>query len=1036
MELPDTTSGVPLVLARSIKIRPGGNLEVPLECTRQLTDQMGIRIDAGFHHKNPNIYIPPCCINNPNKKHNPRYMPLTIFNLSTVDHLYIGKDTVIAFAENPVLETYNIELASEDKIKEHLATPQNWVPQRHETLPEIPHDTAFLCSPADVPGPHKVQLQDKDTTTDIRQKFEELCDEYGEAFSKNNEDIGRTKLVKMDIDTGDSPPVSSRPYTLPLKHYKWVQREIESLECAGVITKSMSKWASPIVVVPKKSAPGEPPKRRLCVDFRKVNELQQEVITAGKTKGQISIHPLPKIDEMYAKLKGAKVFSTIDLRSGYHHIALGKSSRAKTTFVTPFGKYEFLMVPFGLAQAPASFQLLMNKVLQGLKFTMTYLDNIIIFSQDELQHLEHLEIVFSRLREAGLKMKCSKCDFFKSEIHYLGHLISPEGISPLPNKLDSIKHMPVPNSAKEIKQFLGLTGYYRKFVPTFADISRPLTTLTKKDVKFEWTSACQKSFELLKEALCGEPVLKYADTSKPYTLYTDASKYGWAGVLTQPHITTIDGKSTTTDHPVAFVSGLFRGSQLNWAALTKEAFAIYMSVKKLSFYLTDAQILLRSDHKLLEKFLLKNTLNSKVNNWAMELEAFNIQFDYIKGSNNVLADTLSHLIAIDPDTPTTPEEPGYEFGYAIFEEFLKVQTKTYEVNEVIVGTDTEIFKNDPELQNSLQCIENPIAPQRLKKLQQQDPNIETLKRKLQNNRLDKEYYSLDENELLTRKVIDGGHEFHAIYLPSVLIFQVLRTAHDDLGHNGFPRTYSAFKRVFFWKGMKEDIRKHCKTCATCQLHKLENVKFKRKIFKPSLQPMDFICMDLIGEFHPLTSRGHRYALTAVCMLTGFTWCVPLKTKTAEEVTKAYMDHIYCNFGGSIKILTDNGTEFKNKLFKEVVNKLGTEFSIHSPPYRPQSNGKIEGFHRFLKTCIGKHINYGLEWDELTPMATACYNFFPNCSARESAFFVMFGRDPINKLNMLLHAARRYFHDDNGLPNLEVLKNIYQVVAQQLLNSRE
>ena len=352
--------------------------------------------------------------------------------------------------------------------------------------------------------------------------------------------------------------------------------------------------------------------------------------------------------------------------------------------------------------------------------------------------------------------------------------------------------MPVPNSTKEIKQLLGLTGYYRKFVPRFADISRPLTTLMKKDAKFEWTSACQKSFKLLKEALCGEPVLKYADTSKLYTFYTDASKFGWAGLLTQPHSTTIDGKSTTTDHPVAFVSGLFRGSQLNWAALMKEAFAIYMSVKKLLFYLTDAQILLRSDHKPLEKFLLKNMLNSKVNNWAMELEAFNIHFYYIKGSNNILADTLSHLIAIDPDTPTTPEEPGYEFGYAIFEEFPKVQTKTYEANEVIVGTN-KVIKNDPELQNSLQCIENPITPQRLKKLQQQDTNIEILKCKLQNNRLNKEYYSLDENELLTRKVIDSGHEFRTIYLPSILIFQVLQTAHDDLGHNGFPRTYAALK---------------------------------------------------------------------------------------------------------------------------------------------------------------------------------------------------------------------------------------------------
>ena len=175
--------------------------------------------------------------------------------------------------------------------------------------------------------------------------------------------------------------------------------------------------------------------------------------------------------------------------------------------------------------------------------------------------------------------------------------------------------MPALKDAKEIKQFLGLTGYYRKFVPRFADISRPLTTLTKKDRKFEWTPACQKSFELLKETLCGEPVLKCADTSKPYTLYTDASKFGWAGVLTQSHTTVIDGKSTTTDHPVTFVR-LFRGSQLNWAALTKEAFAIYMSVKKLSFYLTDAQILLRSDHKPLEKFLLKNMLKSTTGPWS------------------------------------------------------------------------------------------------------------------------------------------------------------------------------------------------------------------------------------------------------------------------------------------------------------------------------------------------------------------------------------------------------------------------------------
>ena len=172
------------------------------------------------------------------------------------------------------------------------------------------------------------------------------------------------------------------------------------------------------------------------------------------------------------------------------------------------------------------------------------------------------------------------------------------------------------------------------------------------------------------------------------------------------------------------------------------------------------------------------------------------------------------------------------------------------------------------------------------------------------------------------------------------------------------------------------------------------------------------------------------------MLTGLTWCIPLKTKTAAEVVIAYKNHIACPFGGSVKILTDNRTEFKNKLFKEVVKELGNEMTIYSPPYRQQSNGKIEGFHRFLKACITKHINHGLEWDELTPMAAACYKYFPNCNARESAFFLMFGRDPVNKFNHMLHQARRYFHDDSSLPNLETLKNIYQVVAQQLLNSRE
>ena len=748
----------------------------------------------------------------------------------------------------------------------------------------------------------------------------------------------------------------------------------------------MSPWASPIVVVPKKSQPGEPPKKRLCIDFRKINNLQQTVITEGKSKGCLSLVPLPKIDEMYAKLKGANFFSTIDLRSGYYHIALGKDSRAKTVFVTPFGKYEFLQVPFGLAQVPAYFQHLMNQVLDNCSFAMTYLDDIIIFSETEEEHLSHIEEIFRRLEAADLKMKRSKCDFFKKHIHYLGHLISANGIRPLKDKLDTIRDMPAPRNSKEVKQFLGLVGYYRKFVPHFAMHSRPLTKLTCKDKVFKWTHKCRKAFNTLKESLCDQPILKYTDTKKGYTLYTDASKYGWAGMLTQTHNTDVEGKTVTTDHPIAYVSGLFRGSQLNWAALTKEAYAIYMSVKKLSFYLTDATVLLKSDHLPLRKFLQKNTLNNKVNNWAMELEAFNIKFQHVSGKANILVDTLSRLVDIDPNARLDPENAGWEFGYYVFQTLPTLSSQnTVQVCEVLSGDN--VIRPDPDLQE-------PFIEQitKLQAIQAQDKKCTTLADMLRCGKLDPIAYSMEDG-VLYRRVTEGGQSFHTIYIPKTppsLIQSILKAAHDDSGHNGFPRTYSAIRRLYYWKGIKEDVRQHCTNCYTCQLHRIAAVKFEAKHFKPSMKPMDFIAMDLIGEFHPPSSNGNRYALTGVCMLTGFTWCIPIKSKKASDVARAYMQHVYSVLGGSTKILTDNGTEFKNKVFKEMLQSLGTEKLIHSPPYRPQSNGRIEGFHRYLKACIAKHMHTGLEWDEVTAMATAAYNHFPNMSTKESAFFLMYG----------------------------------------------
>ena len=443
-----------------------------------------------------------------------------------------------------------------------------------ESDSDMDFETDFLISPGDVYPNRKVKLEDAEISEETRKKFEEMCDRHPEAFSKNNKDIGKTTLIEMEIDIGDSLPVAQNLYTLPLKHYEWVRKEIETLEKTGVIERSLSPWASPVIVVPKKSMPDEPPRRHLCVDYRKVNTLQQEVKWTDRGTGCLSLYPLPKIDEMFAKLKGARCFLTIDLWSSYYHIGLTCESRVKSAFAVPMGKWEFKQTPFRLSQAPAYFQLLIDKVLMGCgKFEMGYLDDIIIFSNNKIEHLQHIEEIINRLECFGLKMKREKCDFFKKHIQYLGHLIAKEGFTPLPEKLESIRNMPRPKTPKEVKQFLGLIGYYRKFVPRFSDIGRSLTNLTRHDTEFVWSEKCDKAFKHLKEPLMHHPILRYPDPGCPYTLFTDVSGIGWAGVLTQEFE---DDKGKKKQHPVCYISGQFRGSQQNWAALTKEAYAIYM----------------------------------------------------------------------------------------------------------------------------------------------------------------------------------------------------------------------------------------------------------------------------------------------------------------------------------------------------------------------------------------------------------------------------------------------------------------------------
>ena len=376
--------------------------------------------------------------------------------------------------------------------------------------------------------PPKYQL---DST--IQQQLDNLLGTFKDQFAKNKTTIGTTSLTQMLINAGDSDPVSQKPYPVAMKYYNWVKEEIDKLLEAGVIRNSHSSWLAPIIVVPKGDGG-----KCLIIDYRALNKVTRKFVW-----------PMPKVEDIFSQLNGAKYFSILDLKAGYHHTRLTADSIPKTAFTSPFGKYEYVKVPFGLAQAQAYFQELMTGVLKDLPFAMAYLDDIIIHSSTPEEHLQHIKTVFEKLCHAKLSMKLSKCHFFTKEIQYLRHILGMEGIRPVPAKTEAMKAMHPPVNPKQVRAFLGLVGYYRKFIKNFAKIAKPLTVLTCMDVNFKWKETHHCAFMKLKDAIIQAPILRYPDTTKPYIMYTDTSDNTCGAQLSQMH--------DEAEFPVAFLSHTF-----------------------------------------------------------------------------------------------------------------------------------------------------------------------------------------------------------------------------------------------------------------------------------------------------------------------------------------------------------------------------------------------------------------------------------------------------------------------------------------------
>ena len=374
---------------------------------------------------------------------------------------------------------------------------------------------------------------------------------------------------------------------------------------------------------------------------------------------------------------------------------------------------------------------------------------------------------------------------------------------------------------------------------------------------------------------------------------------------------------------------------------------------------------------------------------------------------------------------------------------IKFEEKPTEKRTLLTGSKFREHSRESQMNPCIEVTEHedlreirlPLKPKQLQQLQKNDMYCRDVAKKLhKDTELQKIF--IKEEGVLYRLWIEDGRTFKCILVPQVLQDFMIILAHDYSRHNGSRRTYNCLKRQYYWPGIRKQIFRHCKRCKECVL---QNQGQPEKCFghfdSPDL-PMELICMDLVGPIHPPSSRGNKYVLTVIDMLTGFTMAVPIKNKNAETICDAYRNHVYCTFGGSSRILTDNGSEFKNQEMKQVCETLGVKH-IFSPVYTPESNGRLEGWHRFFKACIAKHIHgRGVEWDELVPLAVSAYNFFPCQSSKESPFVLMFGRDPITPVAKLLEPRPRYYGERGSVLKMDPLRRLYMIVVQNIRKARE
>lgn len=670
---------------------------------------------------------------------------------------------------------------------------------------------------------------------------------------------------------------------------------------------------------------------------------------------------MPRLQDIFDTLYNAKYFSKMDVSNGFYSFKVAEEHKHKTAFITQDGIYQFIRVPQGMKNSPSFFNRILRKIFCNLLFkhVFLYLDDILCYGSTFDEHLTSLRLTFEKLRLNRLKLKASKCSFGYNELKLLGHVISKDGIKVDPSKVSAIKDMPIPRNVSEVRTYLGMTGYYRRFIKNYSILSRPLTELTRKDVPFQWTQSCQASFEILKSKLMTAPILSQFNEDLDVILYCDASLLGIGCVLAQ--------RQNNEEKTIAYASRALTPTEYKWSIAERECLAVMFGLQRFHEYCYGRKITVVTDqHSLCSLLRTKNSKNLRIARWALECQSANITVKYRRGTLHGNADCLSRLV------PLSRPSKGCE---SVFTTETASNSNMDYRNKIKLG-----YVDDKFFNTIIQILKS--------------------KNKLEISRLASKYVLYD--DLLYYICPVTGYK--KLCIPVNMINEILYAHHDNIlggGHVGIGRTYARVKNKYFIPKLKKHVARYVANCLKCAERQPDNRK-KLGLLKTSeiLNMFDKWQVDAIGPLK-VTPRGYKYIITAVESLSNYSVTLAVKELNSITLANFLIRNIFLTFSVPKFIQFDNATVNKSKLIEELLKQVNCTPQFITP-YQHHSSGKVERFNRSLEEILSKIIDTNQDnWDILLPIATYNLNCNINTATQYSPHFMVYGVHPNIPLDIAL-----------------------------------